>query len=64
MKGGCLSAVINAGNLAVEGMDRVTIGVQSAQCRLIGKNIFAKECELFFWRFEHYKILKKRMCII
>ena len=47
MKGGCLSAVINAGNLAVEGMDRVTIGVQSAQCRLIGKNIFAKECDLF-----------------
>ena len=52
MKGGCLSAVINAGNLAVEGMDcmhtYMTIGVQSAQCRLIGKNIFAKECELFF----------------
>ena len=40
MKGECLSAVINAANLAVEGMDGWTKGVQSAKCTLIGRNIF------------------------
>ena len=36
MKGECLSAVINAANLAVEGMDGWTICVQSAKCKMIG----------------------------
>ena len=36
MKGECLSAVINAANLAVERMDGRTIGVQSAKWKFIG----------------------------
>ena len=36
MKGECLSAVINAANLAVEGMDGWTIRLQSAKCKMIG----------------------------
>ena len=36
MKGECLSAVINAANLAVEGMDGWTIRLQSAKWKMIG----------------------------
>ena len=42
MKGECLSAVINAANLAVEGMDVWTIRLQSAKCKMIGTNILSK----------------------
>ena len=48
MKGECLSAVINAANLAVERMDGRTIGVQSAKGKFIGFFLFeSKECGLF-----------------
>ena len=37
--------MINAANLAVEGMDGRTKGVQSAMCKLIGKNILSKKLD-------------------
>ena len=62
MKGECLSAVINAANLAVEGMDGRTIGVQSGKWKFIG--IFCFESKELRKKLKcNCRVASKKSCI-